>query len=146
MNNVLIISNNKLALSDANGRTLLNLLHALKGKYNFFQFSINNNLENNNLIIENFVLSDHEVLNGIKKMKFNLGKINEVENKSASGNKKIKKTALTMLIRYRLWCLNLKFNKKLYNWVKTSTFTTNNDTVETYTVIKGDTLFMGNNE
>lgn len=62
---------------------------------------------------------------------------------------------------YGYWCINnqidvykglflydkVKVINGLYNWVKTSTFTTSNDNnVETYTVVKGDTLFMGNNE
>ena len=56
---------------------------------------------------------------------------------------------------YGYWCINnqidvykglflydkVKVINGLYNWVKTSTFTTNNYNIETYTVIKGDTLW-----
>ena len=62
---------------------------------------------------------------------------------------------------YGYWCINnqidvykglflydkVKIVNGLYNWIKTSTFTTeNNNNVETYTIVKGDTFFMGNNE
>ena len=61
---------------------------------------------------------------------------------------------------YGYWCINnqidaykglflydkVKVINGLYNWVKTSTFTTQSNNVETYTVVKGDTIFMGNNE
>ena len=60
---------------------------------------------------------------------------------------------------YGYWCINnqmdvykglflydkVKVINGLYNWVKTSTFTTDNN-IETYTVVKGDTIFIGNNE
>ena len=61
---------------------------------------------------------------------------------------------------YGYWCINnqidvykglflydkVKVVNGLYSWVKTSTFNTINNNVETYTVVKGDTIFMGNNE
>lgn len=117
MNNVLIVSNNSLANSDSNGRTLLNLISSLKNHFVFYQFSVNRKASDNNFIYQNYTLSDAQVLSGFKKLKFNLGNTNLEECASNKSQVKKRKNAITMLLRYYLWNMNLLFNNKLKRWL-----------------------------
>lgn len=116
MSNVLIISNNTLTFSDSNGRTLLNLIRGIKEKNNLYQFSINNLPGRSNLIKENYSISDFDILQSFKKLRFNVGEINKIIDNKSNFKRKRKKTALKMLIRHYMWSIHFRFNKKLFKW------------------------------
>lgn len=115
---ILIISNNALADTNANGRTLKNFLCS-EDRENLAQFFIQSDIPDHKACARFFKATDGQVLQAFLKKKV-AGSIVEKETsvpeKSSQVNRKSMKNPLTMLVRTFLW--NRKgWRTDFYRWV-----------------------------
>lgn len=110
---ILSISNNLLSLNNANGKFCRNYLNAFFDN-ELASFYISSDIKTDDERIESFNYTDADVLNDFLRKKKKDKTIQSTNNQKVN-----KRSAIVRVLRYLIWRIAFRRNKKFYEWIDT---------------------------